>query len=131
MYGWGQTTPKEMAAIMEKIVRGEVISKERSAQILRLLGRNYWDEQAISQIPPDVFVASKNGAVNQSRSEVLYVNGKGAQYIFCICTKNNKDESWKPNNEAWMLTRKLSKLLWNYHQLKQKWSPERNARVFR
>ena len=113
-YGWGQTTPKEMATIMEKIVRGEVINKERSAQILRLLGRNYWDEQAISQIPPEVFVASKNGAVNQSRSEVLFVNGNGARYIFCICTKNNKDETWKPDNEAWVLTRKISALFWNY-----------------
>jgi len=113
-YGWGQTTPKEMATIMEKIVRGEVINKEKSAQMLRLLGRNYWDEQAISQIPPDVFVASKNGAVNQSRSEVLFVNGKSARYIFCICTKNNKDESWKPDNEAWVLTKKISALLWDY-----------------
>ncbi len=114
MYGWAQTTPKEMAMIMEKIVRGEVINKERSAQMLRLLGRNYWDEQAISQIPPDVFVASKNGAVNQSRSEVLFVHGKGARYIFCICTKNNKDESWKPDNEAWVLTKKLSALFWDH-----------------
>ncbi len=113
-YGWGQTTPKEMFTIMEKIVRGEVINKKSSAQMLRLLGRNYWDEQAISQIPPDVFIASKNGAVNQSRSEVLFVNGRGARYIFCICTKNNKDESWKPENEAWMLTKKLSTLFWNY-----------------
>ncbi len=104
LYGWGQTTPKEMATILEKIVSGEVISKERSAQMLRLLGRNYWDEQAISQIPAGVFVASKNGAVNQSRSEVLFVNGEDARYIFCICTKNNKDESWKPDNEAWVLT---------------------------
>jgi beta-lactamase class A len=114
IYGWGQTTPKEMGTIMEKIVRGEVINKERSAQMLRLLGRNYWDEQAVSQIPPDVFVASKNGAVNQSRSEVLFVNGDGARYIFCICTKNNKDESWKPENEAWVLAKKLSALFWNY-----------------
>ncbi len=114
LYGWGQTTPKEMATILEKIVSGEVVSKERSAQMLRLLGRNYWDEQAISQIPAGVFVASKNGAVNQSRSEVLFVNGEDARYIFCICTKNNKDESWKPDNEAWVLTKKLSALLWNY-----------------
>ena len=82
--------------------------------MLRLLGRNYWDDNAISQLPPDVFVASKNGAVNESRSEVLYVNGADARYIFCITTKNNKDQSWKDENEAWVLTRKLSKLLWEY-----------------
>ncbi|MGN6163041.1 MAG: serine hydrolase [Flavisolibacter sp.] len=115
MYGWGQTTPKEMATLMEKIVKGEIISKERSAQMLRLLGRNFWDEYAISQIPSDVFVASKGGAVDETRDEVLFVNGKGARYIFCICTKNNKDTSWnRATNEAWELTRKISKLLWNY-----------------
>ena len=112
-YGWGQTTPKEIATLMEKIVRGEVISKERSAEMLRLLGRNYWDQQAISQIPSDVFVASKNGAVDASRSEVLYVKGRGADYIFCICTKNNQDKSWQNANEAWTLTRKISKLVWD------------------
>ncbi len=113
-YGWGQTTPREMASVIEKIAYGEVINKERSAQMLRMLGRNYWDEYAISQIPSDVFVASKGGAVNASRSEVLFVNGKGARYIFCISTKNNKDESWQNENEAWVLTRKVSALLWNY-----------------
>ncbi|GAA4739362.1 serine hydrolase [Flavisolibacter ginsenosidimutans] len=116
VYGWGQTSPREMATLMEEIVKGEIISKERSAQMLRLLGRNYWDEEAISQIPSDVFVADKNGAVNESRSEVLFVNGHGARYIFCICTKNNKDQSWESNNEAWVLTRKLSKLLWEYFE---------------
>lgn len=113
-FGWGQTTPKEMALLMEKIVNGEVINKEQSAYMLRLLGRNYWDDYAISQIPSDVFVASKGGAVDKSRSEVLFVNGNGARYIFCICTKNNKDESWEKDNEAWQLTRKISRLLWNY-----------------
>jgi beta-lactamase class A len=113
-YGWGQTTPKEMATILERISKGEIISKQRSAQMLRLLGRNYWDEEAISQIPSDVFIASKNGAVDESRSEVLFVKGNGAQYLFCVCTKNNKDQSWQNTNEAWTLTRKLSKLTWDH-----------------
>ncbi len=113
-YGWGQTTPREIATVMERIANGEVINKERSAQMLRMLGRNYWDEYALSKIPSDVFVASKGGAVNGSRSEVLFVTGKGTRYIFSICTKNNKDESWQNENEAWVLTRKVSALLWNY-----------------
>ena len=114
-YGWGQTTPAEMAKLMEMIVNKKVISAAASEQMLRLLGRNYWDEEALSQIPAGVFVASKNGAVNASRSEVLYVNGDDARYIFCICTKNNQDQSWGPNNEAWVLTKKLSALLWKYY----------------
>ncbi|WP_121352966.1 serine hydrolase [Flavisolibacter nicotianae] len=116
VYGWGQTSPREMATVMEKISNGEIINPERSARMLRLLGRNYWDEQAVSQIPSDVFVASKNGAVDESRGEVMFVNGHGARYVFCVCTKNNKDKSWTENNEAWVLTRKLSKLVWERFQ---------------
>jgi beta-lactamase class A len=117
-YGWGQTTPYEMALLMEKIYRRQIISDSASAKMLRLLGRNYWDEEAISQIPPHIFVASKNGAVDASRSEVLLVMAPGNPYLFCICTKNNKDTSWEGTNEAWMLAKNLSKLLWEYFNRK-------------
>jgi len=115
-FGWGQTSPKEMATMFETLANRTLMDATSSEKMLRLLGRNYWDEEAISQIPPDVFVASKNGAVNASRSEVVYVSGKNARYVFCICTKNNKDTSWELNNEAWELARKVSKLLWETYK---------------
>ncbi len=111
-YGWGQTTPKEMASIFEKMYKAEVIDDSTSKKMIRLLGRNYWDEQAISQIPETTFVASKNGCVNKSRSEVLMVMGK-QPYILSIFTKNNIDERWSDDNEAWQLTLKISKLVWD------------------
>ncbi|MDO9373701.1 MAG: serine hydrolase [Ferruginibacter sp.] len=114
-YGWGQTTPFEMATLIERIVKRSLINDSSSTKMLRLLGRNYWDEHAISQVPPEVFVASKNGAVDASRSEVLFVNGKNCSYIFCICTKNNLDQSWTNSNEAWALTTKISRLLWEWY----------------
>ena len=113
VFGWGQTTPNEMGKIFEDIVHGNIINKEVSDKMLRIMSRQYWDEEALSSIPPTVFVASKNGAVDASRSEVLYVNGKHP-YIFSVFTKNNKDMSWEYNNEAWQLTRKLSKYVWQY-----------------
>jgi len=112
-YGWGQTTPYEMATLMEKIYKGAMINDSLSKKMIRLLGRNFWDEQAISQIPVDVFVASKNGCVDASRSEVLLVMAKHP-YIFTIFTRNNKDQQWNDNNEAWVLAKKLSALLWQY-----------------
>lgn len=115
-FGWGQTSPKEMVSFFEQLANRTLLDAASSEKMLRLLGRNYWDEEAISQIPPDVFVASKNGAVNASRSEAMYVSGKKAKYVFCICTKNNKDISWESNNEAWELARKVSKLLWDTYQ---------------
>ncbi len=113
VFGWGQTTPNEMGKIFEDIKDGKIISREACDKILRIMGRQYWDEEALSSIPPSVFVASKNGAVNASRSEVLYVNGKHP-YILSLFTKNNKDISWEHDNEAWVLTRKISTLVWDY-----------------
>ena len=109
-YGWGNTTPKEMATIFEQLYNGKIINDSASKKMIRLLGRNFWDEEAISEIPATTFVASKNGAVDASRSEVLLVMAK-EPYILSIFTKNNKDKSWKSTNAAWVLTRKISKLL--------------------
>ncbi|MEP6711103.1 MAG: serine hydrolase [Ferruginibacter sp.] len=115
IYGWGQTSPREMATIMERIVKAQILSKESGEKMLRLLSRQYWDEQAMSQVPAGVFMADKNGAVDKSRNEILYVNSKNNPYIFSIFTKNNKDTSWEATNEAWVLTKKISALLWKYY----------------
>ncbi|HEX7846304.1 MAG TPA: serine hydrolase [Chitinophagaceae bacterium] len=121
-YGWGQTTPFEMGTLYEKIYRNEVFSPTACDRMMRCLGRNFWDEaEAISQIPPYIEVFSKNGCVNAVRSEALLVNAPNNPYVFCIFTKNNKDISWTRNNEAWTLTRKVSALLWDYFEPKDKW----------
>jgi len=116
IYGWGQTSPREMATILEKIYRKEIFSDSSCIRMMRMLSRNYWDEEAISQVPPSIEVFSKNGAVNASRSEVLLVNAPHQPYVFCIITKNNRDQSWDAYNEAWVLTRKLSAMLWKYFE---------------
>jgi beta-lactamase class A len=113
-YGWGQTTPKEMVHLFEQLYIGKIINDSTSKKMIRLLGRNYWDEEAISEIPTTIFVASKNGAVDASRSETLLVMAK-EPFIFSVCTKNNKDTSWDATNEAWVLTRKIAKLLYLHY----------------
>jgi len=120
IYGWGQTTPREIAGIVEQIEKGKVLGRVSSNRMLRTLGRQYWDEVAISEIPPDVFVASKSGAVDESRNEVLFVNAPHP-YIFSIFSKNNSDQRWEADNEAWVLTRKLSALLFDYYNPGYKW----------
>jgi len=123
-YGWGQTTPKEMGTIFEKIYRNEIFSAAACDRMMRALGRNYWDlNEAISQIPPYIQVFSKNGCVNAVRSEVLLVNAAHDPYIFCIFTKNNRDTQWTHNNEAWTMARKISLMLWRYFEPKDKWEP--------
>ena len=123
-YGWGQTTPKEMGTLFEKIYRNEVFSVGACDRMMRSLGRNYWDlNEAISQLPPYIEVFSKNGCIDASRSEVLLVNAPHNPYILSIFTKNNKDVQWTHNNEAWAMARKISLMLWRYFEEKDKWEP--------
>jgi beta-lactamase class A len=124
LYGWGQTTPFEMGTIIERIYRNEIFSQQACERMMRCLGRNYLDEnEAISQIPPYIEVFSKNGCVDAVRSEVLLVNAPNNPYVFCIFTKNNKDTSWAHANEAWVMARKVSAMLWNYFEPKDNWVP--------
>ncbi len=113
-YGWGQTTPREMAQILVKVYERELLSPEASEQMYRLLSNSYYLEYAISGIPPGVNVASKQGMVNGSRSEVFLVNAPEGSYVCSIFTKNNADESWGYENEAWVLARQISNLVYNY-----------------
>lgn len=122
-YGWGQTTPREMASLVVKIRKGEVISEEASDRMYRMLTNQYYEDNALSQIPPYVQTACKTGAVDRSRSEVVMVNAPHGDYVFYIATKNNKDASWGKANEAAVLTRKISSYLWNYFEPKSGWKP--------
>lgn len=122
-YGWGQTSPREMAELLVSIREGKVISPAVSERMYRLLGRQFWDGQALSQIPPTIQVIAKNGAVNRAKSEVVLVHAPHGDYVFCVTTKNQKDERWEADNEGYVLLRTLSRLLWTHFEPKDSWVP--------
>jgi len=61
--------------------------------------------------------------VNRSRSEVVYVHAPHGEYVYCIITKKQKDESWTRNNEGYELLRKVGALLWKYYEPKSDFKP--------
>ena len=122
-YGWGQTTPREIATLLEQIYQGKMISADASERMLRNLKRNFWDAQSLSQFPPTANTFSKNGAVDESRSEVVLVNSPHSDFVFAIMTKNNQDTSWTNQNEAWELTRQIARTLWQHFEPKSQWKP--------
>lgn len=130
-YGWGQTTPREMANLMVMIREGKTVSKAASEIMYRDLTDVFWDEYALSQIPPYVQAASKQGMVNDSRSEAVLVNAPQGNYVFYIATKNNKDQRWETDNEAWQLARNVSALLWNYFEPHYGWQPAAGVEKYR
>src|SRR6202012_1181725 len=122
-YGWGVTTPREMCRLFTMIRNGEVVSLAASERMYRNMGRIYWDDKALSQIPPYVHTISKQGAVDESKSETVLVNAPGGDYVVSVITNNDKDQRWVPDNEADILIRKVSALIWHYYEPKSDWKP--------
>lgn len=127
LYGWGQTTPREMARLVTMIRNNEAVSPAASQTMYRIMTHVFWDEYALSGIPPYIQTASKQGMVDDSRSEVVLVNAPHGDYVFYVATKDNKDQRWVPDNEAWQLARKVSALLWAYFESSSKWQPAAGA----
>lgn len=122
-FGWGVTTPREMAELVVRIRQNRLVSAAASEEMYRALTRSFWNKEALSPLPPYVQAASKQGAVDRSRSEVVLVSAPSGDYVFCIITKNQTDTSWTHDNAGFKLLRDVSALLWQHFEPKNPWKP--------
>lgn len=122
-YGWGQTTPREIAELLVMIREGRAVSRAASEEMYRHLTRIYWTGEALSRLPPWVQAASKQGAVDRSKSEVVLVNAPSGDYVFSVITKEQQDERWEDDNEGYILIRAVSALLWRTFEPGRPWEP--------
>jgi beta-lactamase class A len=113
-YGWGQTTPREMARLMVMIREGDAVSVDASDHMYRMLSRTFWDRTALAPIPSHVQVASKQGFVSRSRSEILLVNSPGGDYVLSVITKNQEDTSSGDENEGFRIIRDVSAAVYRH-----------------
>ncbi|HEX5631740.1 MAG TPA: serine hydrolase [Gemmatimonadales bacterium] len=130
-FGWGQTSPREMAELLVRIREGRAVSPAADQEMYRLLTRPYWTGEGLSQLPPWVQVAVKNGAVDRSRSEVMLVNAPSGDYVVCVITKGQEDTSWVPDNEGFVLLRKVTAHLWRRFEPKHPFTPAPGASRFK
>jgi beta-lactamase class A len=129
-YGWGQTTPREIAELLVQIRQRRAVSPAASDAMYRALTRIYWNGEALSRIPPWVQVASKQGAVDKSRSEVWLVNAPHGDFVVCVITKNQVDERYTTDNEGWVLLREVSAAVWRHFEPRLPYSPADSAARF-
>ncbi|MBO6575311.1 MAG: serine hydrolase [Rhodothermales bacterium] len=122
-FGWGQTTPREMARLMTMIRQGSAVSRAASEEMYRVLTRIHWNDEALSRLPPWVQAASKQGAVSESRSEVVLVNGPSGDFVFTVITDGQADTSWEYDNEGFVLIREVATALWEFFEPEHPWQP--------
>jgi beta-lactamase class A len=89
-------TPREVMNVLEKMYRGELVSKSASAEMLSIL-RKAKDGPLRAGIPESVDLADKAGDVDGVKCDVGIVLLQDAPYIICVMTKllQNADEGPK------------------------------------
>jgi beta-lactamase class A len=105
--------------------QGRAVSARASEDMYRMLTNSYWKGEALSQIPPTVQAASKQGFVDRSRSEVLLVNAPGGDYVLAVITKNQADTSYDEGNEGSRLLRAVSRTVYRHFNPGDPWRPQR------
>jgi beta-lactamase class A len=99
-WGFGVTTPMDIAEILTRLYRGQIVSDTASKQMVRMLRNNFEYEMIPRYLPAGVSVAHKTGALNASRHDCGIVFSKQRDYVLCILTKENVDQSWRVDTEA-------------------------------
>jgi beta-lactamase class A len=117
------TTPREIAELLVMVREGRAVSPAASAAMYRLMKGSYWSDEALSGIPPWSGAASKQGAVNRSRSEVLLVEAPAGPYVLAVITRNQKDESWSADNAGYVLLRRASWAVYHHFNPGDPWRP--------
>jgi beta-lactamase class A len=132
-FGLGKTTAQEMATLMQRIVTcqlgdGATAPTETDRAIcgvtLHMLRSQFYRDGAPRYLEPvdtseeGSAIADKIGALNAVRNDIDAIATKNGLIILSIFTWDNKDQSWTDDNEAYLTTAKIAKVIVNT------WSPD-------
>ena len=118
-FGLGKTTAREMAQVMQRIAScdlhdsGPAVPPTPQDRTIcdTALGmlKNQTDRDGIPRyLQPGVVTASKSGALDDVRNDVAVVYAKNGPIVISAFTRENADQSWTPDNAAYVLIGKLS-----------------------
>lgn len=129
MFGLGMTTPIEMNRLLELIHLQKAASPAGCERMIRILGKQYWDDAIGAAVPPHIQVASKSGAINRSRSDTAIVYSSNP-YILTIYTDSQKDQRWSSENEGDRALAKVGSLVWAFLHPGQPYAPPAGSEKF-
>jgi beta-lactamase class A len=120
--GPSRTTPADMLRMLELLATGQVVSPAACEAMLHTMSMNrhhhgvtryiddYDDELEPEQVKVRVY--SKSGWFRTVRNDVAVIRAPRSTYVLAMFSKDCKDESYKPDNEAAILLPRVSKAIY-------------------
>ena len=106
--GRNTTSVKDCGMLLERIYKGDCVSKAASEEMLNILLQQEVDWKIPSGLSSDVKVANKTGETDTSQHDIAIVYGEKTTYIFCVMSQNC------PESTAIHNIRDLSRMVY-YH----------------
>ncbi len=103
-----QTTPRDMATMMEQISTGRAASRESSLDMIDLMQQNTLESWLEDGLPEGTGVANKAGWLYRVYNEVAIVEHEDRPYVVAILSKQGPEDP----EEAKPLLKNISKPIW-------------------
>jgi beta-lactamase class A len=108
------STPREMMTLLDAIYRGKLLNKDSAADFFKVLSTNK-DSWIPRDLPADLKIADKPGALEAVRNDSGIVFVEGRPYVICVMTaflRNERDGEEAISKialEAWRMFDRLSR----------------------
>ncbi|MBA2735489.1 MAG: serine hydrolase, partial [Pyrinomonadaceae bacterium] len=111
LFGIGVSSPKDMARLLEMLERGEIVSREASAEMIGILRRQQHTDGIGRNLLDTVPVASKSGALDRLRSDVGIVYTRRGRIVMAITVDDMPVVHYSMDNAGNELIWRLSLIL--------------------
>jgi len=111
LFGLGRCSPHQMVRLVEMMERGELVSKEASAEMISIM-KNQQYKDGIGRGEPDTIpVASKSGALDRFRADVGIVYTRRGRIAMAIYIDDMRVVAYDQENPGLAMIWKLSQIL--------------------
>ena len=111
LFGLGRSSPKQMVRLVEMIERGELVSKEASAEMIAIMKRQQLKDGIGRGVPDTIPVASKSGALDRFRADVGIVYTRRGRIAMAIYIDDMRVVAYDQENPGLHMIWKLSQIL--------------------
>lgn len=111
LFGLGRSSPRDMVRLLEMLEKGEVVSKEASAEMIAILKRQQYKDGIGRNVLDTVPVASKSGSLDRLRSDVGIVYTRRGRIAMAITVDDMPVVHYNTDDIGSLLIWRLSQIL--------------------